>query len=236
MVAAGVGPVELARRLGRENYSRYSQMRNNKQAVPSKELEEISHALGIRQEWLASGTGPMLASSFNELSYTPLEDESYFQGHYTPKTPGALPEIDVATGAGEGVVGDVYAFNLGSDAYSGHRVVGEWVFPQGYLSQEARVNRATTLVMPVVGDSMTPTYHPSDRLIVDTSQSELVHDGVYVISDGSSPPQVKRLQRVMFTSPQEVEIISDNPLHTPQRVRLSELYILGRVAGVVSIR
>lgn len=150
---------------------------------------------------------------------------------YERKLPGALPELDVATGAGEGQVGEVVALQVGDQTISAHRVVDEWVLPEGYLRNEIRASPNFTIVMPVVGDSMSPTYHPGDRVIVDTTQRELRADTVYVISDGFSPPQIKRLQRVLFTDPVQVRIISDNPAFVTDTVELSRVVIMGRVVA-----
>lgn len=47
--------------------------------------------------------------------------------------------------------------------------------------------------------------------------------------------QIKRLQRVLFSTPVEVDVVSDNPSHKVQRVEMERLCIIGRVAGRVSV-
>lgn len=163
-------------------------------------------------------------------------DRAYNPENYSPRTKGALPEIDVQLGAGEGIVGDLMTLDLGGESYSGHKIIGEWLFPEEFLRSEIQTSVSKTLVMPVRGDSMEPTYRPGDRVLVDLTQRTLTEDTVYVISDGESPPQIKRLQRVMFSKPTRVEIISDNPANSRQIVELDQLKILGRVVGVVSRR
>lgn len=147
---------------------------------------------------------------------------------------GAIAEVDVVAGAGEGAFGDVISVNIGEETYSGHPVVAEWVIPEEYATYTLGINVGRTLIIKVVGDSMAPTYQPGDRVIVDLRQRQLSVDGVYIISDGESPPQIKRLQRVLFSSPTEVDIVSDNPSHITQRVQLEFLHIIGRVAGKVT--
>lgn len=163
-------------------------------------------------------------------------ERAYNPDGYKPRVKGAIPEIDVQLGAGEGSVGEMLTLDLGGAAYSGHKVVEEWLFPEDYLRSEIQTAVSKTLVMPVRGDSMEPTYRPGDRVLVDCTQRTLTEDTVYVISDGESPPQIKRLQRVMFSQPTQVEIISDNPANSRQTVELARVRIVGRVVGVVSKR
>jgi phage repressor protein C with HTH and peptisase S24 domain len=88
--------------------------------------------------------------------------------------------------------------------------------------------------MEVVGDSMQPTYMPGDRVIVDLSQNQMTTDTVYAISDGYTEPQIKRLQRVPFSRPSEVKIISDNPALETFTVELDRLTIIGRICGHIA--
>lgn len=155
-------------------------------------------------------------------------------GEFRPSMEGGIPEVDVLAGAGDGVVGEVVNLRIGANTVSGHKVLEEWKMPAAYLSAELRVSPHRSLIMPVVGDSMIPTYQPGDRILLDLNQSEMTVDAVYVISDGQSPPQIKRLQRVLFSDPHMVDIISDNAAHPPQRVELALLTIIGRVAGKMS--
>lgn len=170
-----------------------------------------------------------------EQEYLASREKGYGgAGGFSPSIEGGIPEVDVLAGAGTGAIGEVINLRIGANTVSGHKVVEEWKMPEAYLSAELHVSPYKSLIMPVVGDSMTPTYQPGDRILVDLNQTEMTIDAVYVISDGDSPPQIKRLQRVLFSKPAMVDIISDNPSHQPQRVELAHLAIIGRVAGKVS--
>lgn len=160
--------------------------------------------------------------------------DGYSIEHYRPKVSGALPEIDVHVGAGQGTVGEFVTLPMGRESISGHKVVAEWLFPDGFLRNEAKVSPGHTLVMPVVGDSMIPTYMPGDRVLVDVLQNRMTTDTVYVISDGISDPQIKRLQRVLFSDPPKVRIISDNPALETDTVDLDRVQIIGRVCGHIA--
>jgi phage repressor protein C with HTH and peptisase S24 domain len=88
--------------------------------------------------------------------------------------------------------------------------------------------------MEVIGDSMTPTYQPGDRVLIDLMQNTFVADTVYAISDGYSEPQIKRLQRVPFSNPTQVRIISDNTSLETFTADLSQVTIIGRICGHIA--
>lgn len=208
-----------------------------------KTLEDIAKATGVDLAWLVLGEGddPMTGPSPRSLvsSYDP-DDEHGGNGWsadtWKPRNKGARPELDVRLGAGEGQVGEVFSLPAAGGSISGHRVVGEWLFPDGFLSAEMKASSSATIVMEIVGDSMAPTYQPGDRVIVDLSQRRLVADTVYAISDGSGEPQIKRLQKVPFSDPPKVRIVSDNPALEAFEVDLERLTILGRICGVIARR
>ncbi|MBB3381779.1 MULTISPECIES: LexA family transcriptional regulator [unclassified Rhizobium] len=162
------------------------------------------------------------------------EELSYSREHWKPQIEGATPEVDVKLGAGSGVVGEVINLPVGSGNVAGHKIVAEWLIPTGYLRNEAKASPSHTIIMEVVGDSMQPTYMPGDRVIVDLSQNQMTTDTVYAISDGYTEPQIKRLQRVPFSRPSEVKIISDNPALETFTVELDRLTIIGRICGHIA--
>lgn len=167
---------------------------------------------------------------------TPAADPAYDREHYKPQIPGAIPELDVKAGAGEGAVGEVMVIPAGpAGTVSAHRIVDEWAIPPRWL-REAVHDPQRAIVMEIEGDSMLPNYAPGDRVVIDLSVNEMGPDGVYLITDGYSPPQVKRLQRVMFTVPQMVKIISDNERYTVAETDLASVRVLGKISAYVGRR
>ena len=124
---------------------------------------------------------------------------------------------------------------VGNGTISSHKILDEWRIPPSYL-REAVANPERAIVLGIQGDSMMPNYAPGDRVIIDLTEHELRADGVYLISDGHSEPQIKRLQRVLFTMPPRCKIISDNPSYSPQEVDVDGIRILGKVAAYVGRR
>lgn len=188
--------------------------------------------------------GPEFAE-MREYTYVPLDEETYevaadgthgfTRDHWRPKTPGAIPELDVEAGAGEGTVGNVIVLPMDGGTVSAHEVVDEWPLPEAWL-REVVENPGLTIILPIRGDSMVPNYMPGDRVVVDLSQNTLQVDGVYLLSYDMGPPQIKRLQRVPLTIPPKVSIKSDNPSYDTFEVELDLLRIHGRVCAYVGRR
>jgi transcriptional regulator with XRE-family HTH domain len=162
-------------------------------------------------------------------------NRGYSRENYEPRQRGAIPELDVYAGAGEGAVGEVVQIKRGGESYSGHKVVAEWNFPDGYLQNFIKVSPRGSIVVEVRGDSMDPTLRHGDKVIVDLTVNELGEDGLYLISDGHSAPRVKRLEYIFKSDPPSAKIISDNPAHREtQFMELDELHVLGRIAGRIT--
>jgi transcriptional regulator with XRE-family HTH domain len=253
---AGLSMDELAKAMG---YARASSIQRYENADEyTKEFIAPELIMKMIKAVVGKGEPPITASDVWSLarpevvgshlslvsSYDPDADETersedgraYTREHWKPSVDGAIPEIDVKLGAGHGIVGDIINLPVGGGSVSGHRVVAEWLIPEEYLRSELKVSIKDTLIEEVVGDSMFPTYSPGDRVIIDLTQNRLTTDTVYSISDGSSEPQIKRLQRVPFSDPPLVKIISDNPNLETFTVELDRVHIIGRICGHLSRR
>ncbi len=217
-----------------------NRLANDHSLLKRERAEKLADLLGARVEDLMLNRPPLksrLVSSFDpdEVEPDQVEDTgSYSREHWTPAVDGALPEVDMKLGAGSGIVGETISIGVGAESISGHPVVAEWLIPLQYLRNEAKASPNHTLVMEVIGDSMQSTYMPGDRVLVDLSQNTMTTDTVYAISDGQSEPQIKRLQRIPFSDPVEVRIISDNPNLERFTVELDRLTIIGRVVGHIA--
>ena len=216
-----------------------NRLANDHSKLKRDRAEDIAGILGCTADDLMLNRPPKRPSIVS--SYDPDEPEqeaaegaAYTRDRWAPTVVGAVPELDLKVGAGMGIVGDVINLPTGAGNISGHRVVSEWLIPEDYLRNEAKVQASVTIITEIIGDSMTPTYMPGDRVIVDLSQNKLVTDTVYVISDGEGEPQIKRLQRVPFSEPVQVLIISDNPNLQTFTVELDKLTIIGRICGHIA--
>jgi len=212
----------------------------HKFSLSNSTIEKIAAATGITLSAFLNATGTV-----RELDRVPIEadwqptpdadGEGYNRESYSPTIPGAIPELDAKAGGGEGAVGEIMVLPVGNGTISSHKILDEWRIPPSYL-REAVANPERAIVLGIQGDSMMPNYAPGDRVIIDLTEHELRADGVYLISDGHSEPQIKRLQRVLFTMPPRCKIISDNPSYSPQEVDVDGIRILGKVAAYVGRR
>ncbi|WP_417585085.1 XRE family transcriptional regulator [Pelagibacterium sp.] len=204
----------------------------------------LAKALGVRPERLLAEADPK-DDGPRDYQYVTLDEETgqeidpdaqgFTRDYWRPKVPGAIPELDVEAGAGEGTVGNIIVLPMGGGTVSAHEVVDEWPLPDSWL-REVVNNPGDTIIVPIRGDSMVPNYMPSDRVVVDMSQDTLQVDGVYLISYDMQPPQIKRLQRIPLTLPPKVAIKSDNPAYDTHEVEVDRIRIHGRVCAYVGRR
>lgn len=250
--AAGLTQPQLAKRAGVENVQNVSRIERGERRLTQEWADAFASALGVTPKELMYPSPETLRSlqargysSSPELERVPVDEAwtpapdhdgaGYDRESYNPAIPGAIPELDAKAGGGEGAVGEVMVLPMGNGTISAHKIVDEWRIPPSYL-REAVANPERAIVLGIQGDSMMPNYAPGDRVIIDLTEHELRADGVYLISDGFSEPQIKRLQRVLFTVPPRCKIISDNPSYEAQEVDVNGVKILGRVAAYVGRR
>lgn len=236
--ALNLKPAVVAREAGlKPDYVR-DVLRGSKKSISAEHAAALARILQCNLNWLVTGEHGHMSSE--EVASTFLaEDPREHLGassleKYLGKVPGAIPEIDAKAGAGNGNVGEheVVTIRRG-EAFVGHKVVSEWVFPSTFLRHELRMQPGEIMVLEVVGDSMSPSLESGDRVLVDTTYAKPTPDGIYVIEEGDGP-MVKRLQLVRRSDPPEIRIISDNKHHEPYTLRLDDIRIIGRVSGRVT--
>lgn len=219
--------------------------RADKSVLPRVDtLVKLAPVLQTTTEWLLTGIGsPEFRKRSMIDSFEPdhpeefgHEGNGYAKDFWSAGKKGILPEVDTKLGAGEGTNGPLVNISIGNHSISAHPVIAEWQIPINYLRHEAKASPEQTIVMEIIGDSMFPIYLPGDRVLVDLSQNRLLSDTVYAISDGYGEPQIKRLQRIPFSNPPKVSIISDNQALRSFDVDLEDLIIIGRICGLISRR
>lgn len=248
-IAAGLSQPDLAKAAD-TNVQNVSRIERGERKLTVEWAEKFSPHLKIAAGQLMFPDSKILQQlredqPFREYERVPLDDEwrpepdsdgeGYDRDNYQPKIPGAIPELDAKAGGGEGAVGEVMVIPVGSGTVSAHKIIDEWRIPPAYL-REAVSNPDKAVVLGVQGDSMMPNYSPGDKIVIDLAEHELRADGVYLISDGFSEPQIKRLQRILFSVPPRCRVVSDNPAYAPQEVDIDGLRIMGKVAAYIGRR
>jgi len=177
----------------------------------SRKTVEIASVLGVRPEWLSTGTGEMRESSLREPAAL-YQVKSEQNGVYR------VDVLDVKASAGPGSL-------VTSDFIETIRAIE-------YTTEQARAlfsNRPAShvKVITVNGDSMDGTISPGDQIFVDTGVTHFDGDGVYVFVFGKTL-HVKRLQMQR----DKLAVISDNPIYEKWYVEAGDedqFYVMAKV-------
>lgn len=101
-------------------------------------------------------------------------------------------------------------------------------FSRSWLRRYTRARPEKVYFAQGVGDSMAPTIHDSDLVLIDTSEQTVrVADKIWAVAYSGSG-MVKRLRQ----TPNGVRIMSDNPAVPDEIAYDGELHVLGRVVGI----
>ncbi len=104
------------------------------------------------------------------------------------------------------------------------------LFPRAFIRQFTKGPLNQLYFAAGFGDSMEPTIHTSDLILIDRSQEALrVSDQIWAVAVG----EVCMVKRVRMASRQELLLVSDKPDVSDYPVAENELRLIGRVVGVV---
>lgn len=123
-----------------------------------------------------------------------------------------------------------YAMGPGTNLDDSH-VEGEAVlFDIGFLRTLTPTPPAMLRIVSGVGDSMLPTIHDREELIIDTAQRVLnMQDRIWAIALFGAGA----LKRLRAVGKKRVLVISDNPDVPDQEVDASDIAITGRLVGSI---
>lgn len=151
---------------------------------------------------------------------------------YTPRDLPGVAEIDSVGGLGSGGEAVAEAFTAGkTDIISAEAVKDFWGLPDSYLIGELGMKLANVRILEVRGDSMEPTLHSSDRVMVNLADRIPTPEGLFAFFDGYGVA-VKRLEIIPRADPPAILAIADNPKHTQRSYAFDEINIIGRVVWV----
>ena len=133
-----------------------------------------------------------------------------------------VPMLDVFAAAGGGITND------------GEREITKLPFSRALL-RELGARPEKCHFIRARGDSMEPTIHDGDIVLIDTGRSKDREDGIYVLMLGEDA----RIKRCGFGAFGQLILMSDNPAYPPEQVSRAEreqIKIIGKViwtGGVV---
>ncbi|AQS38611.1 putative transcriptional regulator [Shewanella psychrophila] len=180
-------------------------------------LVRIAHECGVTIEWLATGQGPMHpidepSSSEIVCNYTHI-DVAEFNEEFT-----LIPGYHVNVSTGHGVLADE------------HPIKRHLAFRKKWLTYR-KFESCKLAVVFAKGDSMEPTIHSNNSLLVDMADTKLTDGSIFVLRLGDDL-YAKRLQKRFDGG---IELLSDNKEYKDQIVKSDEidtLQILGKVVWV----
>ena len=225
---AGYSVRDFAREMGfGDRFSTYSSYERDTYKKPLLPVELATKAATILA---GKGSPPiaeeevlMLAGITGSRSGTSPSGQSHGRGRdaadWAPDTL-IVREYDVAAAAGSGALPVL-------DGNGEAELVAEWVVPRDFLPPHYR--NSTVAIIRVQGDSMAPEIMPEERVMVDTSQTWVGPEGIYITWNGIGVV-VKRLQ-VVPGEVRKIRFISRNPAYAPYEQPADEVRVLGRVIG-----
>jgi phage repressor protein C with HTH and peptisase S24 domain len=122
-----------------------------------------------------------------------------------------VPRLALDASAGSGALAG------GEAAFGQFRYGRAWLRAQGLDPKQLSV-------IAVAGDSMVPTLHDGDEILIDATPRPW-RDGVHVLRVGDT----LLVKRLVFERPGQVRVISDNRSYDPYDLPLGEVAIIGRV-------
>lgn len=208
----GLAPAALARHLGMSAVVVGEWLRADGAASPPADaIAAIARFLGVGKEWLMFG-GRQEGPEHADDGRADLVQLSAAFGSV------AIDELDTRVGAGAGQV------------IEGGVKVGQWMMPRELMKLATVAGEDRVKIVSVVGNSMAPTFSPTDRIMVDTSDRLPSPPGIFVVWDGLGLV-VKRIEYIPHSDPATIRITSDNARYAPYERSLEEAHIQGRVIG-----
>lgn len=211
-VRAGGGNAAVATRAGMPvgTLNRYLKGRDMKASA----MTALAQAAGVRLEWLATGAGPMHNAEVGlfEVGASELAGEDL----QLPFDIVLIPRFDARASAGTGTHLD--------DSV----IIEKVPFSAAFVQNKLRRKPENLALIECTGDSMEPTLHDGDELLVDLSITDLTAGRIYILRSAVA----LLTKRVGLRLDGTALIISDNPRYPTEEVRPSngaDISVLGEV-------
>lgn len=181
----------------------YDIMRGRSENPNFEKLDSVAAVLKVERNWLIHGMGDVEG----EPPLLENPDDAFV----------AIPYVAVKPSMGGGLIAE--------DEPDYGR---PYHFQRSWIRHDLKADPAKLRIMHVEGDSMMPTLHDHDIILVDTGRRSPTPPGIFVLHDGMGLV-AKRLEHIPNNDPPRVRIISDNTLYAPYEGTADEVNIIGRV-------
>lgn len=180
----------------------YDIMRGRSEHPNLEKLDKVAEAIKVDRDWLLKGKGQV------EGDEPELEEADGFI---------AVPSVEITASMGGGQI-------LSDEVEDGE----PYHFKNSWITRRLRADPANLRIMHVEGDSMMPTLHDGDVVLVDLARALPTPPGIFVLFDGMGLV-AKRLEHIPNSDPPRVRVISDNTFYTPYERIADEIKIIGRI-------
>jgi phage repressor protein C with HTH and peptisase S24 domain len=181
----------------------YDIMRGRSENPNLEKLDQVAQTLNVERNWLLHGIGDVDGES--PIMEDPMEAFV------------SIPSVEVTASMGGG--------NLVTDEVEN----GEpYNFQRSWIVHDLKADPANLRIMHVEGDSMMPTLHSGDVVLVDLARRSPTPPGIFVLFDGMGLV-AKRLEHIPNNDPPKVRVISDNTFYSPYERTADEVSIIGRI-------
>lgn len=181
----------------------YDIMRGRSENPNLEKLDQVAQTLNVERNWLLHGIGDVDGES--PIMEDPMEAFV------------SIPSVEVTASMGGG--------NLVTDEVEN----GEpYNFQRSWIVHDLKADPANLRIMHVEGDSMMPTLHSGDVVLVDLARRSPTPPGIFVLFDGMGLV-AKRLENIPNNDPPKVRVISDNTFYSPYERTADEINIIGRI-------
>lgn len=211
-------------------------MSNNNNNIAYME-DKSSSSIGSRIAKIATLVGgkKILATKVN------ISESQLYRYINNESQPTAQPLVAIANAgdvsldwliAGKPSAKDAHIENNRQDIFTeittfdtpGYHAPNKVLFSLAWLEQHS-LQAESLRLLPMLGDSMSPTINEHDLLVVDSKQTQVETDAIFVLQMDEKLV-AKRLQHAVDGG---IYISSDNPRYREQHVVTTELNIVGRV-------
>lgn len=166
-------------------------------------LERVAEAIRVDRDWLLHGIGEVEGES----PFIANPDEEFV----------SIPLAASRPSMGGGAI-ELTECSPGRDYH----------FRRSWIRKSLGTSPSQLRILHVEGDSMAPTLHDGDTVLVDMARKSPTPPGIFVLHDGMGLV-AKRLEHVPNSEPPRVRIISDNPLYAPYEGIADEINVVGRI-------
>jgi phage repressor protein C with HTH and peptisase S24 domain len=181
----------------------YDIMRGRSEHPNLERLDKVAAVIKVDRGWLLHGNGQVEGDE-------PVSDER--RDAFV-----AIPSVAVTASMGGGMI-------VAEEVENGE----PYHFKSSWITHRLRANPANLRILHVEGDSMMPTLHDGDVVLVDLARALPTPPGIFVLFDGMGLV-AKRLEHIPNSDPPQVRIISDNAFYTPYERTAEEIKIIGRI-------